>query len=170
MENCLKKVGCPSIEELQNSPAFPKKEDYLKGPIAVIECIEEIPCNPCETSCPRGSIRVGKPITNLPLIDFEKCTGCGICVAACPGLAIYIKDYCYSEEEALITFPYEYLPLPNVGDTVTAADRKGKEVCPGKIVKVLQTKASNKTALVSMTYQKTFFEDVVTMKRLKVSE
>lgn len=167
MENCLKKVGCPSIEELRSSPAFPKKEDYLKGPISVIECIEEIPCNPCETSCPKGAIKVGKPITNLPFIDFEKCTGCGICVAACPGLAIYVKDYNYSEEEALITFPYEYLPLPEAGDTVTAADRKGQAVCQGRIVKVLQTKASNKTALVSMSYEKKFFEDVVTMKRLE---
>ena len=167
MDNYLKKVGCPSIEELQASPAFPKKEDYLKGPIAVIECIEEIPCNPCETSCPRGSIRIGKPITNLPFIDFEKCSGCGICAAACPGLAIYIKDYNYSEEEALVTFPYEYLPLPEVGTAVTAADRKGQEVCPGRIVKVLQTKASNKTALVSMAYPKSFFEDVVTIKRIK---
>lgn len=166
MENHLKKIGCPSMEELQSSMAFPKKEDYLKGPIAVIECIEEIPCNPCETSCPKGAIRVGKPITNLPLIDFAKCSGCGVCAAACPGLAIYIKDYCYSEDEALITFPYEYLPLPAVGDVVAAADRRGQQVCTGRIVKVLQTKMSNKTALVSMAYGKDYFEDVVTMKRL----
>ena len=170
MENHLKKVGCPSIEELKNSPAFPKKEDYLKGPIAVIECIEEIPCNPCETSCPKGAITVGKPITNLPFIDFEKCSGCGICAAACPGLAIYVKDYNYSEEEALITFPYEYLPLPKVGDKVIAAGRKGEEIALGKIVKVLQTKASNKTAMVSMAYPKQFFEEVVTMIRLKADE
>lgn len=167
MENCLKKTGCPSIEELKNSAAFPKKEDYLKGPIAFIECIEEIPCNPCETSCPRGAIKVGKPITNLPQIDFEKCGGCGICASACPGLAIYVKDYCYSDNEALITFPYEYLPLPEEGDMVTAADRKGQEVCRGRIVKVLKTKAANKTVLISMAYSKDFFEDVVTMKKLK---
>lgn len=166
MENYLKKVGCPSISELQASSAFPKKEDYLKGPIAVIECIEEIPCNPCETSCPKGAIRVGKPITNLPFIDFEKCGGCGICAAACPGLAIYVKDYCYSEAEALITFPYEYLPLPKAGDMVTAADRKGQGLCSGRIIKVLQTKTSNRTALVSMAYPKEFFEDVVTMVRV----
>ncbi|HWR61662.1 MAG TPA: 4Fe-4S binding protein [Clostridia bacterium] len=166
MKNYLKTVGCPSIGELQGSPAFPKKEDYLKGPIAVIECIEEIPCNPCETSCPKGAIRVEKPITNLPVIDFEKCSGCGICAVACPGLAIYVKDYCYSENESLITFPYEYLPLPESGDTVTAADRKGQVVCRGRIVKVLQTKMSNKTALISMVYDKKYFEDVVTMKRL----
>ena len=166
MENYLKKVGCPSINELQASPAFPKKEDYLKGPIAVIECIEEIPCNPCETSCPKGAIRVGKPITNLPFIDFERCSGCGICAAACPGLAIYVKDYCYSEDEALITFPYEYLPLPQAGDKVTAADRKGQGLCSGRIIKVMQTKASNRTSLVSMAYPKAFFEDVVTMVRI----
>lgn len=167
MENCLKKIGCPSIEELRNSPAFPKMEDYLQGPVAVIECIEEIPCNPCETSCPRGAISVGKPITNLPRIDFKKCTGCGICAAACPGLAIYIKNYGYSEEEALITFPYEYLPLPEEGDIVTAAGRRGQEICSGKIVRVLQSKASNKTAMISMAFPKQYSDEVVTMKRLK---
>lgn len=40
MENCLKKIGCPSIEELRNSLAFLRREDYLRGRIVVIECIE----------------------------------------------------------------------------------------------------------------------------------
>lgn len=162
----LKTVGAPSLKELQNSPAFPKKEDFLKGPIAVIECIEEIPCNPCETSCPRGSIKIGRPITNLPTIDFEKCSGCGICVAACPGLAIYIKDYTYSETEALISFPFEYLPLPNIGDIVTLVGRKGEEICEGKVIKVNNAKMNNQTAIISVVYPKEYFNFAVSMKRL----
>ncbi|MEW9123165.1 MAG: 4Fe-4S binding protein [Thermotaleaceae bacterium] len=163
--NGLKKIGAPSLEELKNSSAFPQNEDFMNGPIAVIECIEEIPCNPCETSCPKGSITIGKPITNLPRIDFKKCSGCGICVAACPGLAIYIKDYTFSEEKALITFPFEYVPLPEIGDIVTLVDRQGQDVCPGIVTKINKAKAFNQTALITVKYSKEYFENVISMKR-----
>lgn len=162
----LKKIGAPSLEELRNSPGFPKEEDLLKGPIAIIECIEEIPCNPCEISCPKGAITVGKPITNLPAIDFDKCIGCGKCVAACPGLAIYIKNFIYSDEEALITFPFEYLPLPVVNDNVTLVNRRGIEVCKGKVAKINNNKMNDNTTLISVTFPKEYFHDVVSIKQL----
>jgi len=165
-DSMLKKVGAPSLEELRNSPGFPEEKDLLKGPIAIIECIEEIPCNPCEMSCPKGAIVVGKPITNLPSIDFSKCMGCGKCVAACPGLAIYIKNFIYSDKEALITFPFEYLPLPEVNTNVTLVNRRGAEVCKGKVVKVNQNKGNDKTILISATFPKEHFHDVVSIKPL----
>lgn len=161
----MKTVGTPSIEELKNSPSFPKRKDFEKGRIAVIECIEKIPCNPCETSCPRGAITIGQPITNLPRIHFEKCIGCGICVSVCPGLAIYIKDLHYSEKEVLISFPYEFLPLPKEGDKVILTGRKGEEICTGRVVKINDSKANNATAIISVVYDKAYFEEVITMKR-----
>ena len=51
--------------------------ELIKGPIPVIECPEYIPCNPCETACPTHAITIGKPITNLPTLNVDKCTGCG---------------------------------------------------------------------------------------------
>lgn len=162
----LKTVGSPSIDELKSTLAYPTMEDFKKGPIAVIECIEEIPCNPCETSCPKGAITVGKPITNLPKIDFGKCVACGRCIVSCPGLAIYIKDYTFSPEEASISFPFEYLPLPNVGDIVTLVNRLGEPVCEGKVLKVNSAKINNQTNVVTVAYPKKYFEDVISMKRL----
>ncbi len=40
-----------------------------------------IACKKCELSCPSGAIKV---IDNISVIDYEKCTGCGICADVCP--------------------------------------------------------------------------------------
>ena len=166
MENSLKITGAPSLKELHNSPAYPSKDLLKKGPIAIIECIEEIPCNPCEASCPNGAITIGESITNLPDMDFEKCIACGMCIAACPGLAIYIKDYTYSDTNALLSFPYEYYPLPNVNDIVQAVDRQGRQLCTAKVLKVKNPKSNDHTAVITIEYPKEYFEEAVNMKRL----
>lgn len=163
---CLKKFGAPSIEELKCSPGFPRDEDYRLGNIAVIECVEQIPCNPCETSCPKGAIKVGNPITNLPTIDFEKCVGCGICAAKCPGIAIHLMNVNHGEDTALITFPYEYFPLPEANDKVVLVDRLGRDVCSGKVEKVACPKSYDLTALISVSFDRKHYENVISMKRL----
>ncbi|MBR4024904.1 MAG: 4Fe-4S binding protein, partial [Firmicutes bacterium] len=63
------------------------EEMIRKGPKAVIECTEDIPCNPCSTCCNFGAITIEGSISELPCLDEEKCTGCGLCIPACPGMA-----------------------------------------------------------------------------------
>ncbi len=91
----------------------------------LIDCKEHIPCNPCQFACPTHAIVVGEDITELPHADPEKCVGCGACVAACPGQACFLIDPDFSESEATIDFPYEYLPLPPVGLEVEARNNLG---------------------------------------------
>jgi Fe-S-cluster-containing hydrogenase component 2 len=151
--------GKDYIDSLKRSPGWPAKESFSKGPVAVIECIEEIPCNPCETVCPKNSIVVEYPITNLPRFN-GICTGCGKCVAICPGLAIFIVDCTYSKTETAITIPYEFLPLPEVDGMVSALDRSGRIVCEARVVKVAENKKNNKTNLITIVVPKKFSEDV----------
>ena len=40
-----------------------------------------IACKKCEKACPHKAISV---INNLAVIDYEKCTGCGMCAECCP--------------------------------------------------------------------------------------
>jgi len=147
----LKFTGIPAPEELVNSPGYPNQERLLQGIVAVIECLEEIPCNPCETACPFGAIQVGVPITNLPRFLAERCTGCGRCIPACPGLAIFLVDLNYSPDGALVGLPYEFLPLPRPRDKVRLRNREGKEIGEGTVVRVTNPPRYNFTAVIYVT-------------------
>lgn len=162
-------IGVPSEQELLNSPGYPALEDFDKGPIGVIECVQEIPCNPCEAACKNGAIIVGDSITNLPRFDASKCTGCGLCIAACPGQAIFMIHLHYSETESLVAFPFEYQPLPAVGDEVNAVNRLGEVVCKAKVVKVLAPRSFDHTPVVTIAIPKAFAHQVRSMQRRRPS-
>ena len=85
----LAKNGFLDLEEVMDIPGFPGMETLKNKKCVVIECKQNIPCNPCESACPHHAITIGNPITNLPVVDSEKCIGCGLCVAQCPGQACF---------------------------------------------------------------------------------
>ena len=143
--------GYVSQQELEQSPGYPSQERLQQGPVVVIECPQEIPCNPCEEACPYQAITVGEPITNCPQLHEEKCIGCGVCIAQCPGLAIFLVDLTYSEGLATVAFPYEYLPLPEVGQKVTTVNRAGEPVCEGEVIKVMNAKANDRTPVITVS-------------------
>lgn len=162
----VKYTGVPSAEELKNCPGVPSEERMRKGRVACVECVQEIPCNPCEGTCKFQAITVGEQITSLPRLHEEKCTGCGMCVANCPGLAITILDKSYSETEGTVDFPFEYLPLPEKGDVVDAVNRAGEVVCKGTVLAVTKVKSYSGTAVVRLKVPMEFVDEVRSMKRL----
>jgi len=158
-------TGFLEYDELAEMQKMPTDERYAKGPVAVIECVQEIPCNPCEAACKLGAIKIGEPITNLPILDGDKCIGCGICVAKCSGLAIFIVNKVYSATTATIAFPYEYSPTPDVGLVVEAVNRRGKMICDGKVVKVMNPLSFDHTPVVTIEIPKEYADEVRSMRR-----
>jgi Fe-S-cluster-containing hydrogenase component 2 len=109
-----------------------------KGGLVIVECPQRIPCNPCNTSCPTGAIVPFSDINDVPAVDYEKCTGCAMCVAKCPGLACFVADLTYDDGVALMKLPYEMLPVPAKGGSVRCLGRTGETVCDGRVENVTE--------------------------------
>lgn len=133
-------------------------DKQLEKRIAITECVQLIPCNPCVDSCPADAISM-KDINAPPVVDYDACIGCGNCVGACPGLAIFLLKI--TDEKAEITLPYEFQPIPNKDDVVHALNRTGAIVDKGLIKKV---RKKGKTAIITVQVNKEFVYDVRNIK------
>lgn len=147
------KSGVLSIRDL-----FLPSDDQLKKGVAIIECVQEIPCNPCVAICPVNAISMND-INDLPKVDFTKCTGCRQCVGICPGLAIFVVKV--KDSKALITLPYEFLPVPKVGELVTALDREGNPRGDAKVVKINK---KGKTLIITIEVNKNLAMEIRNIK------
>lgn len=145
-ENLLKK-GYIADEEIERYPGVKR----MAGIHPVMECTQNIPCNPCQDACPKGCISIGENITSLPIaVEGASCIGCGMCVASCSGQAIFLIDERIEEGYASITMPYEFLPLPEVGEKGIGLGRDGKPVCDAEVLKVQTKKAFDQTRLLTI--------------------
>ena len=129
---------------------MPSDERLSKGPVVIVECFQEIPCDPCVKSCKRGAITMPNGINDIPVVDFDLCNGCSLCISMCPGLAIFVVDKTWSEDLARVLIPYEYLPVPEKGQAVIGLDRAGKELGSFEVVRVNSGGKKNKTWTVSI--------------------
>ncbi len=145
-ENLLK-YGYLLDDEINEYPGV----THRVGIHPVMECSQNIPCNPCQDACPKKCIKIGNNITSLPYVDEEsECIGCGMCVAACSGQAVFLVNETYEDKYATVTIPYEFYPLPKKGDKGKALGRNGKEVCEAEIISVKSAPAFDHTNLVTM--------------------
>jgi len=119
----------------KNDLKLPSKKQLKKG-VAIIECIQKIPCNPCVTACPVNAISM-KNINAPPDIDYDKCIGCKKCVGICPGLAIFVVKV-LDNNKALVTLPYEQFPIPNENDIVDGINREGEKIDNIKVKKIVK--------------------------------
>lgn len=141
----LAQTGAAAPPDLE--PVTPSAERLARGPVAVVECFQRIPCDPCAGACKKGAIAPFGDINDLPAVDHERCDGCGACISRCPGLAIFVVDES-GPGAAVVRLPYEFSPLPRAGDEVTALDREGRPVAAGRVARVQSARALDRTAVV----------------------
>ncbi|KYK23384.1 (4Fe-4S)-binding protein [Thermoplasmatales archaeon SG8-52-4] len=149
-----KETGVLCLKDLK----IPSEKQLRKG-VAIIECIQEIPCDPCVAICPVNSIFM-KDINDIPKIEYDKCTGCKRCVSICPGLAIFVIKI--QDDKAQVTIPYEFLPIPKVGDNVNALDREGNVIGNAKVIKV---NSKSKTTVITIEVEK---EQAMEVRNIKL--
>lgn len=154
--------GVATYEDLKT--VMPKAERLLKGPVAIIECFQQIACNPCTKACPRKAIHMEPDINAVPRLDFDLCTGCGACISRCPGLAIFVVNMSYSESQALVMLPFEFFPVPSPGQLAMGLDRTGHELGMFPVLKVTSGGRENKTFTISLLVPKDLAMEVRSIK------
>lgn len=151
-ENLLKH-GFIADDEIERYPGVTHKV----GVHPVMECSQNIPCNPCQDACPRGCISIGDNITSLPIVvEGAECINCGMCVASCSGQAIFLVNEDCGDGSATVTLPYEFLPLPKPGQKGVALGRNGQKVCEATVVEAKSSKAYDKTNLLTIKVPKEY--------------
>lgn len=150
--NLLEK-GYVSDDEIERFPGV----IHRVGIHPVMECTQNIPCNPCQDACPKGCISIGKNITNLPFVKEDaNCINCGMCVASCSGQAIFLVNEDCGDGSATITIPYEFLPLPKIGAKGYGLARDGVKLCSAEVVSVKSVNAFDHTNLLTMRVPKEY--------------
>ena len=145
--------GYVSDDEIERYPGVTHKA----GVHPVMECTQNIPCNPCQDACKKGCISIGSNITSLPIVvDGSECINCGMCVASCSGQAIFLVDEDCGDGTATVTLPYEFLPLPEAGTKGKGLGRDGKAICDAEVVAVKSNKAFDKTNLLTIRVSKEY--------------
>ena len=144
--------GIIGLEDLASFNSVPTTERLReKRPVAMIECIQEIPCNSCVVACKLGAIEMAR-VNDVPRVDYDKCTGCMACAMVCPGLAVFVLRE--GDGGGYVTLPYEFLPVPKTGDQVIALNRTGTVLGKSRVARVFPPERNDGTALVTIEVPK----------------
>ncbi len=148
MERRCLSDGVIRHEDLKAFNLCPPAERLMeKRPVAMVECIQEIPCNSCALACKLGGIRM-ENVNDIPKVDYSKCTGCMACAMVCPGQAVFLLKSL--GDRAQLTLPYEFIPMPKADQMVKTLNREGQVLGESRVIRILPPERNDGTALVTI--------------------
>ncbi len=154
-----------AILKAKPGPAVEReKPEEEEGIFPIFHCFQEVPCNPCTSVCKAGIVHtVDDKITGLPYVtDRTACTGCGSCVAVCPGLAVTLVDYRKDPDHPTVTLPYEvWREKVEVGQRVPVTDEDGAILGYFEVQRVKVKKKYPRTMLVQVEMDKAIAKQAV---------
>jgi hypothetical protein len=68
------------------------------------------------------------------------------------------------QDQAIFKIPYEFLPLPRVGDEWHGVNRAGEGLAPVKILEVRNTPIQDHTLIVTVAIDKQYLYDFITIR------
>jgi sarcosine oxidase subunit alpha len=150
----------PVHEATDTAPPPSAGEPRGGGPTSrlepVIHCVQEIPCDPCASTCPQGGIRIDPDdIRHLPTFladELEKpCVGCEKCLTICPGQAITLFDDRKDPDHPFVIVPFELDRHElHEGGRVTVVDVDGHLLGEADVVRVRGGAAADRTLAVKL--------------------
>jgi glycine/D-amino acid oxidase-like deaminating enzyme/Fe-S-cluster-containing hydrogenase component 2/bacterioferritin-associated ferredoxin len=125
------------------TPSTPTAERAELKAFPVIDCLYGFACNPCTFACPNNAITKNST-SDVPKVDYDKCTGCMECVYQCPGLAIFGMN----PKAKVVFLPIEFaMKAPT---EVFLVDNDGKKIGEGTLQKVLSKPNKTNVAMVKV--------------------
>ena len=122
-----------SKKTLMNYGGTPRRLEAERV-IAAIDCIENIGCRVCQKACPVGAIQIDRPKNQFLLEDV--CTGCGLCVQACPSEVPVMIAGDASQSFTTLIFTYREKRKLKKGDKVGLLSRKGEMLAQGRVLDI----------------------------------
>jgi ferredoxin len=106
--------------------------------VASIECFEEIPCNACETACPEDAITIGRVPRREAILRESACTGCGLCLQACPSGATLLVNEREDRPLSRLVLPWRGSRAWNEGEFATLVNRRGETLGSARVTGFLE--------------------------------